>query len=118
MTHATSGAKPLTSSPFLLQQALRDQHGHCHVLMAGGLEAGIHVLLDQLPDGLTIGAQDDETLHTGILHQLCLYADVGVPLCEVLFLTGDRLHELLLSFAILFYPPKAVRQTPCVPHEP
>ena len=80
---------------FLLQQAFRDQHGHCHVLMAGGLEAGIHVLLDQLPDGLTIGAQDDETLHTGILHQLCLDADIGVPLCKVFFLTGDRLYELL-----------------------
>ena len=80
---------------FLLQQAFRDQHGHCHVLMAGGLEAGIHVLLDQLPDGLTVGAQDDETLHAGVLHQLCLHADIGVPLCEVLFLAGDRLYELL-----------------------
>ena len=32
------------------------------------------VLLDQLPDGLTVGAQDDETLHAGILDQLCLDA--------------------------------------------
>ena len=81
-----------------LQQALRDQHGHCHVLMAGSLEPGIQILLDQLPDGLTIGAQDDKALHTGILHQLCLHADVGVPLCKVFFLTGDRLHELLVVF--------------------
>ena len=80
---------------FLLQQAFRDQHGHGHVLMAGGLEAGIHVLLDQFPDGLAIGAQDDETLHAGVLHQLCLDADVGVPLGEVFFLAGDRLYELL-----------------------
>ena len=26
--------------------------------------------------------------------------------------------SFLLSFAILLYPPKAVRQTLCVPHEP
>ena len=64
---------------FLLQQALRDQHRHSHVLMAGSLEPGIQILLDQFPDGLTIGAQDDKALHTGILHQLCLYADIGVP---------------------------------------
>ena len=83
---------------FLLQQALRDQHGHCHVLMAGGLEAGIHILLDELPDRLTIGAQDDEAFHAGILDQLCLDADVGIPLCEVLLLTGDRLYELFVVF--------------------
>ena len=96
---------------FLLQQALRDQDGHGHVLMAGGLEAGIHVLLDQLPDGLTIGAQDDEALHAGILDQLCLDADVGIPLCEVLLLTGDRLHEFLVVFCHFILSSKAVRQT-------
>ena len=83
---------------FLLQQALGDQHGHGHVLVAGCLEPGIHVLLDQLPDGLTVGAQDDETLHAGVLHQFCLHADVGVPLCKVFFLAGDRLHKLLVVF--------------------
>ena len=83
---------------FLLQQALRDQYGHRHVLVAGGLEAGIHVFLDQLPDGLTVGAQDDEALDAGILDQLCLDADVGIPLCEVLLLTGDRLYELFVVF--------------------
>ena len=78
-----------------LQQAFWDQHGHGHVLMAGGLEPGVQILLDQFPDGLTVGTQDDETLHAGVLHQLCLDADVGVPLCEVFFLAGDRLYELL-----------------------
>ena len=79
-------------------QAIWDQHRHSHILMAGSLEPGIQVLLDQLPDGLTIGAQDDEALDTGVLHQLCLNADVGVPLCKVFFLAGDRLHKLLVVF--------------------
>ena len=107
---------------FLLQQALRDQHRHGHVLMAGCLEAGIHVFLDQLPDGLAIGAQDDEALDTGVLHQLCLNADVGVPLCKVVFLAGDRLYELFVVFChfCLFLQSRAPNafHFPCVPHEP
>ena len=42
---------------------------------------------------------DDEALHAGILDQLCLDADVGIPLCEVLLLTGDRLYTIaIVSF--------------------
>ncbi len=47
---------------------------------------------------VAIGAQDDEALDAGVLHQLGLDADVGVPLCKVFFLAGDRLHELLVVF--------------------
>ena len=92
------GGKAVDQLALFLQQAFGDQHGHSHVLVAGCLEPGIHVLLDQLPDGLTIGTQDDEALDTGVLHQLCLDADVGVPLCKVFFLAGDRLHKLLVVF--------------------
>ena len=65
--------------------------------MAGLLELGVHDALDVLPDGVAIGAQDGEALDTGVLHQLRLAADVGVPLGEIVLHAGDLLYLLLLS---------------------
>ena len=92
------GGKAVDQVAFLFQQALGDQHRHGHVLVAGGLEAGVQVLLDVLPDGLAVRPQDDEALHAGILHQFGLDADVGVPLGEVFFLAGDGLDQLFRLF--------------------
>gem|GEM_PF-2245686 len=104
---------------FLFQQAFRDQHRHGHILMAAGLETGVQVFLDILPDRLAVRPQDDKALHAGILHQLCLDADVGVPLCEVLLLAGDRLYKLFVVFCHFVLSSKGrAPDGVSVPHEP
>ena len=90
------GGKALHQLGLLFQQAFGHQHGQGHVLVAGGLEAGVQVFLDVLPQGVAVGAQHHKALNAGILHQLGLFADVGVPLGKVDLLRGDRLDQLFL----------------------
>ena len=92
------GGEAFHQLALLLQQALGDQHGHGHVFMAGGLEPGIQILLDVFPDGVAVGAHHHKALHAGIIYQLCLQADVGVPLGKVHFLGGNGLNQLLFAF--------------------
>ena len=80
----------------LLQQALRDQHRHRHVDVSGLFEHPVHDALDVLPDGVAVGPQDHEALHGGVVHQLRLQADVGVPLGEVHLHGGDGFHVSLI----------------------
>ncbi len=68
--------------------------------MAGRLEAGVQIFLDVLPDGVAIGAQHNKALDAGILDQLGLRADVGVPLGEVDLLSGDRLDHFFLTLLV------------------
>ena len=90
--------------------------------MAGCLEAGIHVFLDQLPDGLAIGAQDDEALDTeystnSALTQMSVYHCAKLSSWLVIACTS-----FLLSFAIFVFSSKGRAPNafhfPCVPHEP
>ena len=98
------GRKAVDQLALLLQQALGDEHGHGHVLMAGGLEAGVQIFLDVFPDGVAIGAQHNKALDAGILDQLGLRADVGVPLGEVDLLSGDRLDHFFLIVCHFSFP--------------
>ena len=98
------GGKAVDRLAFLLEQALGDQHGHRHILMAGRLEAGVQILLDILPDGVAIGAQHHKALDAGILYQLRLGADIGIPLGKVDLLCGDRLNHLFLIVRHFSYP--------------
>ena len=98
------GGKAVDQLALLLEQALGDQHGHGHILMAGRLEAGVQILLDILPDGVAIGAQHHKALDAGILYQLSLGADVGIPLGKVDLLCGDRLNHLFLIVRHFSYP--------------
>ena len=95
------GGKALHVVLLLLEQALGDEDGHGHVLMAGGLEHAVQDVGDVLPDGVAVGAQDHAALHAGIVHQLRLEAHVGVPLGKILVDGGDGLHQFLLLFAHL-----------------
>ena len=90
------GGEAVDQLPFLFQQALRDQHGHGYVLVAGLFEHTVHDVHHVLPDGIAIGAHDHKALHAGVVHQLRLQADVGVPLGEVLLHRGDGFHSLLV----------------------
>ena len=98
------GRKAVDQLALLLQQALGDEHRHGHVLMAGGLEAGVQIFLDVFPDGVAIGAQHNKALDAGILDQLGLRADVGVPLGEVDLLSGDRLDHFFLIVCHFSFP--------------
>ncbi len=88
------GGKAVDQLALLLQKALRDEHGHGHVFMAGLFELGVHNALDILPDGIAIGPQDGKALHAGIFHQLRLAADIGIPLGKILLHGGDGVHRL------------------------
>ena len=90
------GGEALDQLALLLQQALGDQHRHCHVLMPGLLELRVHQALDVLPDGIAIGAQNHKALDAGIVHQLRLQADIRIPLGEILLHGSDRVHFSLI----------------------
>ena len=91
---------------FLLQQALRDQHGHGHVLMSVPFEHSVQNLLDILPDGVAIGAHDEAALDAGVIHQLCLGANIGEPLGKVHFHIGDLFHFLFFCHCISSLSPE------------
>ena len=90
------GREALDVIGLLEQQALGDQHGHGHVLVASRLEAGVQLLLDQLPDAVAVGLDRHAAAHGRVVHQVCLQHDVGIPLREVLAARGDVLDELLI----------------------
>ena len=72
--------------------------------MAGLFKLGVHNLLDILPDRIAVRAQNGEALDARVLDQLCLAADVGVPLGKVDLHVGDLFHFLLVRhFAIILY---------------
>ena len=85
------GREALDVVLLLLQQALGDQHRHGHVLVTGRLELPVEHLLDVLPDGVAVGAQNEQALDVGIIHKLRLGAHVGEPLGEIHFHIGDLL---------------------------
>ena len=86
----------------LLEQTLGDQHGHGHIGVAGALKVGVQLLLDVLPDGIAIGTEDKHALGAGIVDELCLGADIGIPLGEVHLHIGDAFHLFLLFSHFVF----------------
>ena len=90
------GGEALHVVLLLLEQALGDQHGEIHVLMAGLLELLVQDLLKILPDGVAVGPEDEHPLDGGVVDKLRLLAHVGEPLGEVHLHTGDLLHLLFV----------------------
>ena len=90
------GGKAVYQLALLFQQAFGDQHRHGHVFVAGCLKAAIQNFLDVLPDCIAIGAQHNKALDAGIFNQLCLGADIRIPLCEINFLCGDCFDHFFL----------------------
>ena len=56
----------------LEQQAFGDEHGHVDVLVAAFLEAAVELLLDALPDGEAVGADDHAAANRRVVNQLAL----------------------------------------------
>ena len=90
------GGKAVYQLALLFQQAFGDQHRHGHVFVAGCLKAAIQNFLDVLPDCIAIGAQHNKALDAGIFNQLCLGADIRIPLREINFLRGDCFDHFFL----------------------
>ena len=81
---------------FLLQQALRDEHRHIDVLVSRGLEHPVKDALDVLPDRIPVGTDHHAALHAGVVAQLRLFDDVGIPFGKVLVHRRDRFHHLFI----------------------
>ena len=109
------GRKAVDQLALLLQQALGDQNGHRHVLVAGLLELTVHDALDILPDRVAVGTQDREALDAGVLDQLRLAADVGIPLGEIVLHVGDLFNLLVLCHVVFSSFSAAGRPTGTVP---
>ena len=81
--------EPLHVFRFLRQQALGDEQRKVRVHVAGGLDAAIERLLDQLPDRIAVRADDHAALDGRIVGELCAADDVQIPAREVLRARGD-----------------------------
>ena len=90
------GSKALDVLGLALQIALGDQQGEIGVLMAGRLETLIHLLLNDLPDGVTVGPDDHRALDGAIIDQLGLEHHVGIPLGKVLVHVRNLFDKILL----------------------
>ena len=90
------GGEALHVVLLLLEQGLGDQNGQIHILMAGGLETAVQFVLDVLPDGIAIGTVDEHTLDGGVVDELRLLTNVGIPLGEVHITGGDGFHLSLI----------------------
>ena len=99
---------------FLLQQGFRDQHRHIDVLCAGLLEFRIHQTLDIFPNGVTVRTVDKHALDRGIVDQLCLFADIRVPLGKIDLHIGDLFNFLFFGHSLPhpFEAAAARRKTP------
>ena len=80
----------------LLEQTLRNQHRHGHIGMSGALKVCVQLLLNVLPNGIAIGAEDKHALGAGIVNQLCLGADISIPFGEIHIHISDAFHLFLL----------------------
>ena len=89
----------------LLKQALRDEHGQIHILVARLLEFLIQLMLDIFPDGIAVGAVDKHTLDGGVINQLRLFAHVGVPLGEIRLHVGNLFNRFLVFFGHSVFSP-------------
>ena len=86
-----------------LQKALRYEHGHIDILVAGGLEHAVEDVLDILPNGVAVGADDHAAADAAVIDQLGLFNDIGIPLRKIVLHRGDLgYHFLLICHSISF----------------
>ena len=90
------GGQALHVVLLLLEEALGDEHGHGHVLVAGFLEHPVQNLLNVFPDGPSVGPDHHAAPHRRIIDQLGFLHHVGIPAGKVLVHGGDGVHHLFL----------------------
>lgn len=92
----TFGSKALNVILLLLEQAFGDKHRHINVLVTGLLKAAVKVSLDIFPNSVAVGTDHHAALYAGIINQLCLFYDVGIPFCKILVAACDSLDHFFI----------------------
>ncbi len=86
--HGQLGGEALHVLGLALEEAHGDEHGEVEVLVAGGLEHGVHVLLDVLPQRVAVRLDDHGAANRALVHHVGAIDDVVVPAAEVLGVSG------------------------------
>ena len=81
---------------FFLKKAFGNKHRHGDVLMPVALEHTVKNLLNVFPDRVTVGAQNEAALYSGIIDELSLGAHVGEPLRKVDLHIGYLFYSFVL----------------------
>ena len=81
---------------FFLKKAFGDKHRHGDVLMPVALEHTVKNLLNVFPNRVTVGAQNEAALNSGIIDELSLGAHVGEPLRKVDLHIGYLFYSFVL----------------------
>ena len=93
----------------LLQQAFRDKQRHRNVLMTGLFKFRIQDALDIFPDCIAVWAHNHAAFDRGVVAQLCLLDDIGIPFCKVDVHRGDVINHFLIighcSISAFLLPP-------------
>ena len=92
----TLGRKALHVILLLGQKALGNKHRHIYVLMTQRLKASVQILLNVFPNRIAVGAKDHTTLNAGVVHQLCFFHHVGIPLCKIGIHGRDLFNHFLI----------------------
>ena len=81
---------------FLLLEGIRTSGVHIYVFNAAILEARIENLLNVLPDGVAVRANDHTALYAGVINEVGLLYDVRVPFCKILVHRGNLLNKFFV----------------------
>ena len=81
---------------FLLQKAFGDQDRHGDVFVSQFLKASVQIGHDIFPDGIAIWPHDEQSLNSGVIHQLSFGTHVGEPLGKIHFHISDLFDFLIL----------------------
>ncbi|MPM91815.1 hypothetical protein SDC9_138949 [bioreactor metagenome] len=78
------GRKAFDMFFFLIKQRFRDEHRHIYIAMPRFFKHPVKYRLDVFPDSVSVGADDHASFNTGIIYEVGLFHNVGVPLRKVL----------------------------------
>ena len=90
------GSKALNVVLFLLEQAFGDKHRHTNVFVSRFLEHTVKNALNILPDSIAVGSYNHTALNACVLNKLSLFADVCVPLSEILVHRGNGVNHFFI----------------------
>ena len=107
------GSKALNVVLLLLEERLGNEHGHIYVFYAGLLEPAVKYALDVLPYSISVGTDDHASLDAGVVNEVGLLYNIGVPFRKILVHRGYLLNELFLRITChnrLKFPSKIIYQ--------
>jgi len=95
------GIEPFDDVLLPLEVALGDEHREVDVVDAGLLEPAVQRVLNGLPEGVAARFRDDEPAHRGVVREVRLLDDLGVPLPGLVrFRLGDSEFLTLVAHCV------------------